>query len=88
MAKLLKTTLDHDETAQMLEQLPKVYAGLDDASVEDEHRARSPSSPGRLRSRQKSLLSQPVLSATNIEALLDGARQSRAFAKRVGAGSA
>ncbi len=75
-------SFDHVASRQELDRLLGVFSQLDDASVEDEHLAISRES-GDGQKRLKARLSQPVLKTKDIHALLDGARQGRAFSRRI-----
>jgi hypothetical protein len=75
--------VDHGASRQEIDRLLEVFSRLDDASVEDERLAISLSNADNGRKRPRARLSEPVLQQESVQALLDGARQSRAFAQRL-----
>jgi len=75
--------IDQGASRQELDRFLRLFSQLDDASVEDEHHAISFADVDDCQKRPKARLSQPVLKTKDIQPLLDGARQSRAFSKRL-----
>jgi hypothetical protein len=68
---------------QELDRLLQVFSQLDDASVEDEQLAIALANAANGRKCPKARLSQPILRSKSVQALMDGARQSRAFSRRL-----
>ncbi len=85
MVTQLDITSDHARSSCELDRLLKVFSELDDASMEleSEEAALDKETAGARRRRPASRLTEPVLQRADYRVLLDGARQGRAFAKRV-----
>jgi hypothetical protein len=80
--RMARQFVDHGTSRQEIDRLLQVFSRLDDASIEDERLAAlSDADRGSIRPRAR--LSEPVLKQESVQTLLNGARQSRAFSKRL-----
>jgi hypothetical protein len=83
MATHLESSPAHEHSTREIDRLLKVFSELDDACIQDEQAPPSGENSGKRGKRPQARLSEPVLHPTDYCGLLDGARQIRAFARRV-----